>query len=294
MYADDVKMYREVRSGADGDLLHADLHRLVNWSSVWKLKLNVSKCKVFTITLKRSPVINSYVIGNEMLERVSMMRDLGVVLDQKLTFQSHIDCIVNKGNRALGILIRSLQAGRGRRRYETGAMVAAYHANVRSVLENCSVIWGGAAVTHLDRIEHVQHKFLIWLTVHSGIRSKSLSYSSLLSAHSFNSLSSRRLQHDLVFLARLFNHQIDSTFLRSGFGLAVPVRSVRHRDLLAVPYARVDTVKNGLFCRLPRGINQFLHENNQVDLFSDSLFTFRIKCKEYASRMTTRAHPPNV
>ena len=106
MYADDVKMYREVRSGADGDLLHADLHRLVNWSSVWKLKLNVSKCKVFTITLKRSPVINSYVIGNEMLERVSMMRDLGVVLDQKLTFQSHIDCIVNKGNRALGILIR--------------------------------------------------------------------------------------------------------------------------------------------------------------------------------------------
>ena len=261
-----------MRSSADSDLLHADLDRLVNWSSVWKLKLNVSKCKVFFfITLKRSPVINSYVIGNEMLERVTTVRDLGVVLDQKLTFQSHIDCIVGKGNRALGTLIRSLQAGMAKKRYEPGAIVAAYHANARSVLENCSVVWGGAAVTHLDRIERVtiQHTYLIWLTVHPCICPKSLSYSSLLSAHSFNSLASKRWQHDLVFLSRLFNHQIDSTFLRSEFGLAVPVRSVRHRDLLAVPYARVDTVRNGLFCKLPREINEFLRENNQADLFSD-------------------------
>ena len=108
------------------------------------------------------------------------------------------------------------------------------------------MVWGGW--THLDRIERMQHKFLIWLTVRSGIRTpKCLSYNSLPSAHSFNSLASTRSRHDLVFLARLFNHQIDSTFLRSESGLPVPVLSVRHRDLLAVPYAEVD-VKNGLFC----------------------------------------------
>ena len=102
MFADDVKMYREVRSGADADLLHADLARLVNWSSTWRLKLNASKCKAFTITLKRAPVISPYAIDGEALEHVTTMRDLGVVLDQKLTFESHIDCIVKKGQHDTG------------------------------------------------------------------------------------------------------------------------------------------------------------------------------------------------
>ena len=71
-------------------------------------------------------------------------------------------------------MIRSLQAGRGRKRYETGAIVAAYYSNVRSVLEYCSVVWSGAARTHTDRIERIQHKFLIWLTVHAKTNSESL------------------------------------------------------------------------------------------------------------------------
>ena len=79
MYADDVKMYREVRSAADADMLRADLDRMVNWSSTWRLQLNVSKCKVFTTTLKRAPIFCTYAIGGEPLERVTSMRDLGAV-----------------------------------------------------------------------------------------------------------------------------------------------------------------------------------------------------------------------
>ena len=291
MYADDVKMYREVRSAADADMLRADLYRMVNWSSTWRLQLNVSKCKVFTITLKRAPIVCTYAIGGEPLERVTTMRDLGVVLDQKLTFETHIDCIVKKGNMALGLMMRSLQTGK-RGRYETSAIVAAYYANVRSVLEYCSVVWSGAARTHTDRIERIQHKFLIWLTVHAKINSESLSYNSLLSAHSFDSLAARRTQYDLTFLARLFKHQIDSTSLRSKFVLAVPARSVRHRDLFAIPFARVETVKNGLFCRIPRLMNVFLRENDRIDIFGDSFYTFKSQCRVHVNKLTTGAYPP--
>ena len=294
MYADDVKIYREVRSTADSDLLHADLARLVNWSLTWKLKLNASKCKSFTITLKRIPIVSSYAVCGEVLERVTTIRDLGVVLDQKLTFESHIDSIVKKGNMALGIMIRSLQSGRRSTRYQSGAIVAAYYANVRAVLENCSVIWSGAAKTHTDRIERIQHKFLIWLTVHSGVKSESLSYNSLLSVHSFTSLASRRTQHDLVYMARVFKHQIDSISLRSWFGLAVPARSVRRQDLFALPFARVETIRNGLFCRLPRNVNKFLHQNDQVDFFKDSLYQIKTQSKAYAKTLTVAAYPPDA
>ena len=199
-----------------------------------------------------------------------------------------------RGNRALGLVIRSLQTGRGRTKYETGAIVAAYFANVRSVLEYCSVVWGGAAKTHTDRIERIQHKFLIWLTVNSDINSDSLSYNSLLSEHSFTSLAARRTQHDLVFMARLFKHQIDSTSLRSCFGLAVPARSVRRRDLFAVPFARVETVKNGLFRRAPRLWNAFLHLHHQVDFFADSLYRIKMQAKAYAMQLSTDAYPPRA
>ena len=219
------------------------------------------------------------------------MRDLGVVLDQKLTFESHIDSIVKKANMALGLMIRSLQAGRKDMKYQSGAIVAAYYANVRSVLENCSVIWNGAAKTHTDRIERVQHKFLIWLTVHSGVNSLSLSYDSLLSAHSFASLAARRTQHDLVYVARVFKHKIDSISLRSWFGLAVPARSVRRSDIFAVPFARVYTIKNGLFCRIPRNMNKFLHQNGQVDFFRDSLYQIKSQAKAYAKKLTSAAYP---
>ena len=39
------------------------------------------------------------------MERVGVMRDLGVYLDEKLAFGVHVDVTVRKANRALGVLI---------------------------------------------------------------------------------------------------------------------------------------------------------------------------------------------
>ena len=35
------------------------------------------------------------------------------------------------------------------------AILSTYFANVRSILEYCSVVWSGAARTHIQRIERV-------------------------------------------------------------------------------------------------------------------------------------------
>ena len=147
--------------------------------------INASKCKVLTVTLKRQLIDNRYVIGGEVLEHVTSMRDLGVIIDQKLTFEPHIDSVARKANGALGLLIRSLQAGCRGTRYQTRAVVAAYCANVRSILEYGSVIWGGAARTHTDRIERVQHKFLMWLAAHSFGAPQNFDYNRLLSHFPF-------------------------------------------------------------------------------------------------------------
>ena len=92
------------------------MDNLNRWSEQWRLALNPAKCKVLTITLRRAPTIGVYTARGEHLERVRVMRDLGVYLDAQLTFGEHVDVAVRKANRALGVLMRAFQTGkRGKR-----------------------------------------------------------------------------------------------------------------------------------------------------------------------------------
>ena len=45
----------------------------------------------------------------------------------------------------------------------------------------------------------------------------------------------------------------------------------RSRPVLYVPAARVDTVKNGMFCRLPRHVNQICEKVPAADLFGSKM-----------------------
>ena len=117
MYADDVKLYRRVRTTSDCEQLQSDLDNLSRWSADWRLRLNPSKCRAFTSSLKTFPVQHAYSIDGSVLERVSEVRDLGVIIDTKLTFSSHINQTISKANRALGVLIRSFQTSLPRQKF---------------------------------------------------------------------------------------------------------------------------------------------------------------------------------
>ena len=278
MFADDVKLYGRIDSETDVNFMQRQLDILCKWSKTWHLTLNPAKCTVLTLTLRRKPVIRPYSIGEVVLERVSAMRDLGVVLDEKLTFGDHIDRTVIKANRALGLLMRSFQTGKNGRAlhsFNVKAVVSTYCATVRSILEFSSVVWNGAADSHMKRIERVQHKFLIWLCSRSGAGNVSFDYDELLNFYGMATLTARRKQHDIMFLRNVHCHMIKSPFLLEKLPIAVPSRLLRNWVLFCVPHARVSTVKHGLFCRVPKACNEFLDANRDIDLWHDSLTTFK-------------------
>ena len=286
MYADDVKLYRKIKTQDDCFLLQDDLTRLALWSEKWGLKLNPIKCKSFTMTLRRAPVRTHYTIHDAELEHVPEMRDLGVILDTKLTFATHVSHIVSRANRSLGLMIRSFQTASKYSKFSRPALLAAYFANVRSILEYCSVIWAGAAESHTVRVDRVQHKFLSWLLYHTSGRASSLSYQDLLHHFNLPSLAARRVQHDLIFLRNVVLTKYDSPSLLHSFSLHVPARSTRTHPLFAVPRARVNTVKSGVFCRAPREMNEFLGDAKvSADLFADSVHVFRSRVQFYVRAM---------
>ena len=283
MYADDVKLYRQIRSISDCDLLQSDLNSLFKWSSDWHLKLNAQKCLTFTITLKKSPVSRTYFINTSPLRRVAEVRDLGILLDSKLTFSAHVSSVVTKANRSLGLLIRSFQTGLPNQKFDRKALLTTYFANIRSILEYGSVVWSGAAKTHLSRLERVQHKFLIWLNrrARGADGSTSLDYRQLLNVFNVPTLEARRVQFDLLFLRNILSCKIDSSFLLTCFGLHVPSRTTRKSVLFHVPFGRVLTVKSGTFCRLATLANAFIRHSKEVDFFSDDFSAFKSSVLDY-------------
>ena len=186
----------------------------------------------------------------------------------------------------LGLLIRSMQMPRFRRssRPDHKALICAYYAHVRSLLEYGSVVWAGAAVTHLRRLERVQYKFLRWLATHSDRPCADLGYQTLLDHFDMCSLKARLFQHDVMFLYNIYQGRIECPDLVSSFCLSVPPRPTRNSSLWAIPFARVSTVLRSLLCRVPSHTNSFLRSCSSADFFTSTRHPFLTSVRKYASR----------
>lgn len=114
-----------------------------------------------------------------------------------------------------------------------------------------------------------------------------MAYADLLSHFNLVSVSSRRTHHDLMFIYNVFNGKISSSSLLQSFSINVPSRSTRQQahTLLHVPYARVNTIKEGLYTRLPRQLNRFIEKCPNVDFAADTRFQFRTKVKLYVATL---------
>ena len=161
-------------------------------------------------------------------------------------------------------------------------IICAYNANIRSVLEYGSVIWGGAAKSHFKRVERIQHKFLIWLASVSRIAPSSLSYGDLLRTFYMTSVTSRFTQHDIMFLFNVCRARVKCMELVSSFSLSASVRLNRRLKLWYEPFARVETVRNGLFVRIPKLCNRFLESDRRTDMFDTTFSNFIRTVKSYS------------
>ena len=114
MLADDTKVYTRSDTEGSTEQLQNDLHELENWSSSWLLKFHPQKCCIMKIGPTKSE--SDYEMGScdkegnrviTVLKETKSEKDLGVVVDDKLIFQQHVDQCTAKANRTVGIIRRS-------------------------------------------------------------------------------------------------------------------------------------------------------------------------------------------
>ena len=83
------------------------------WSDRWLLKLNVNKCIVLRIAIREVEAEYKYTLksadNTEQLKETSAVRDLGVMVNSRLSFKEHILEKVNKAYRTLGVIKRNFK-----------------------------------------------------------------------------------------------------------------------------------------------------------------------------------------
>jgi Reverse transcriptase (RNA-dependent DNA polymerase) len=104
LYADDLKIFIPVRNQCDVDSAQAEMDFFSQWCIDNRLQLNLKKCKSMTFSRSLTPIRTSYVLSGYTLSQVDSISDLGVTLDSKLNFISHIDSLISKASKMLGYI----------------------------------------------------------------------------------------------------------------------------------------------------------------------------------------------
>ena len=108
LYADDVKLYFEIVDDSDVVTLQQSIDKFAKWAQTWQLSLSAEKCCHIRLGLLacKNPVNYHTCINDVALNTVDTVRDLGIFIDNKLTFVEHINLIVAKAHRRANQILR--------------------------------------------------------------------------------------------------------------------------------------------------------------------------------------------
>lgn len=135
-FADDKKLMRIIKSVEDTHILQNAIDKFINWCSSNSLQVNASKCKVITLSHKKTPIITDYFINELKVERVYEIRDLGVIINAKMNPNAHIEFMKKKSLAALSFVRRTC-----RNEFHIDTAKLLYTSLVRSNVEFANVVW---------------------------------------------------------------------------------------------------------------------------------------------------------
>ena len=226
-YADDLKIFLPLKDDRADSRLQNAVDIVKSWCDSNGMILNPSKCQVISFTRKRQPVEATYYISGAVLQRVSVIKDLGVYLDNKLMLNHHVDRLIPRARSTLGMVKRFA----GELRDHTVTMTL-YKSLVRPILEYASPVWAPHCSTTIERIESIQKQFIIYaLRHHYPYGTYPLPpYTQRLAEADLDSLANRRKITQALLALDAYNGTLDSEWIRSCFTRHVPIRSLRREE----------------------------------------------------------------
>jgi hypothetical protein len=195
LFADDNKVYRIIeKASLDRSILQEDLDKLYEWSKVWLMRIHPEKLFGMEIGADREVPEYEYTVGPMMVRTSKQERDIGIEIDDKLTFANHIDTQVKKANSKAGWLRRTFQF------LTPKVFRPLYMQIVRNNLEYAVPVWSPYQKTLIDKIESVQERATKMLP---GMKNKT--YEERLKILKLPTLKYRRIRGDMINAYKILN-----------------------------------------------------------------------------------------
>jgi hypothetical protein len=159
IFADDTKVYqRSDIAGATAEI-QSDIDKLQQWSDDWLLRFHPQKCRVLKLGAKNSEA-NYYMKSKDAngddcilkLAESEAEKDLGVMIDNKLSFKQHVSQATSKANRTVGIIRRSFTC------LTEQTFVTLYKSLVRPTLEYGHSVYNPQSKQLCCELEDVQRR----------------------------------------------------------------------------------------------------------------------------------------
>ena len=256
LFADDLKIFRSVSNIYDCQLLQTDINSVVDWCKDNNLDLNIKKCLVFSLFRTSSCIQHNYCIDSIKLTRVTVIKDLGIILDHKLNFNDHLDLVVSKSMAMLGFLKRNSTEFT-----DINTLICLFNSLVRPHLEYCCIIWNPIFASHIFRLEKIQKNFTRYLFFKLGWNIERPDYLTRCALFGLCSLETRRKMFSVIFVRDLIHNNIKCSELLSLLNFYSPRRYLRENFHFVINFNRnnfnqIETLNH--CCKLTNSILAFI------------------------------------
>ena len=156
MYADDTVLFCTGRQASTIEAtLNRELNQIESWLRENNLFINVTKTESMIFgTSQRLANIDSFSINinGSPIKRVSEFKYLGVVFDDRLSWNEHVKSVLSKAGKRVGML------GRVRRHVTTYSANTIYITMIRPIIEYCSGVWACCGEVNSGNLERLQNR----------------------------------------------------------------------------------------------------------------------------------------
>ena len=192
LYADDLKLYT---AKCNSRTLQESIEIVSRWSSCWNMQFSVQKCvhvRIGSHTKK-----NDYFLNGQMLNSDDLVRDLGIIMNSKFSFDEHIRKMISNSKSRMNNILRCFKCT------DIHFLRKAYTVYVRPLLESATEVWSPTQIGLIDEIERVQRTYTRRIFARAGI--PPATYPERLKFLDIESLHYRRSIRDISLIYKSMN-----------------------------------------------------------------------------------------